>query len=887
MDSSDNASSCVRENTNPQEEDGRKQQHPKVKSFCSVRYGVAIMIHFCNLIITAQFASLSIAIVAMVNHTDQSNQSNVSTKRHPGAAADIGVPVYDWNPEIQGLLLSAILYGSVITTIPGGYFSGVLGGKKIAGLSLLLCSVLSLLTPLAADSGLPYLFLVRIVQGLSQGMNFSALAAFWPKWAPPLERTQLSTIGLSGTTMGNFIVVIAGGFLCESPGWPSIFYIFGGIGCIFSIIWFSLVYDDPREHPFVSDSEREYIISSLAEQASSPNWSLPFKAMMKTLAIWAIIIPNICRFWLTSNLTTSLPTLLDNMFDLNFEKNGFLSALPLITSWISMTVGSKIADFLLSKKILRLITVRKLFTFLGMFFPSLFTVAIPYVGSTTAITFMILASSASTLCFSGFIVNPLDFAPRYASFIISLGTTAMSISGIVSPFITGYFINQEVKVNPWEKSSVMDSLDNASSYVRENTNPQEEDGRKQQHPKVKSFCSVRYGVAIMIHFCNLIITAQFASLSIAIVAMVNHTDQSNQSNVSTKRHPGAAADIGVPVYDWNPEIQGLLLSAMLYGSFIATIPSGYFSGVLGGKKIAGLSLLLSSVLSLLTPLAANLGLPYLFLVRIVQGLSQGMNFSALAAFWPKWAPPLERTQLSTIGLSGTTMGNFIVVIGGGFLCKSPGWPSIFYIFGGIGCIFSIIWFSLVYDDPREHPFVSDSEREYIISSLAEQASSPNWSLPFKAMIKTLAIWAIIIPSICRFWLTSNLTTSLPTLLDNMFDLNFEENGFLSALPLIISWISMTLGSKIADFLLSKKILRLITVRKLFTFLGMFFPSLFTVLIPYVGSTTTVTFIILASSASTLCFSGFIVNPLDFAPRHSDKSWTYKEKQKQPLPSKTT
>ncbi|XP_020859018.1 putative small intestine urate exporter isoform X2 [Phascolarctos cinereus] len=790
MDSSDNASSCVRENTNPQEEDGRKQQHPKVKSFCSVRYGVAIMIHFCNLIITAQFASLSIAIVAMVNHTDQSNQSNVSTKRHPGAAADIGVPVYDWNPEIQGLLLSAILYGSVITTIPGGYFSGVLGGKKIAGLSLLLCSVLSLLTPLAADSGLPYLFLVRIVQGLSQGMNFSALAAFWPKWAPPLERTQLSTIGLSGTTMGNFIVVIAGGFLCESPGWPSIFYIFGGIGCIFSIIWFSLVYDDPREHPFVSDSEREYIISSLAEQASSPNWSLPFKAMMKTLAIWAIIIPNICRFWLTSNLTTSLPTLLDNMFDLNFEKNGFLSALPLITSWISMTVGSKIADFLLSKKILRLITVRKLFTFLGMFFPSLFTVAIPYVGSTTAITFMILASSASTLCFSGFIVNPLDFAPRYASFIISLGTTAMSISGIVSPFITGYFINQEVKVNPWEKSSVMDSLDNASSYVRENTNPQEEDGRKQQHPKVKSFCSVRYGVAIMIHFCNLIITAQFASLSIAIVAMVNHTDQSNQSNVSTKRHPGAAADIG------------------------------------------------------------------------------GMNFSALAAFWPKWAPPLERTQLSTIGLSGTTMGNFIVVIGGGFLCKSPGWPSIFYIFGGIGCIFSIIWFSLVYDDPREHPFVSDSEREYIISSLAEQASSPNWSLPFKAMIKTLAIWAIIIPSICRFWLTSNLTTSLPTLLDNMFDLNFEENGFLSALPLIISWISMTLGSKIADFLLSKKILRLITVRKLFTFLGMFFPSLFTVLIPYVGSTTTVTFIILASSASTLCFSGFIVNPLDFAPRYA-------------------
>nr|XP_020859074.1 sodium-dependent phosphate transport protein 1-like [Phascolarctos cinereus] len=168
-------------------------------------------------------------------------------------------------------------------------------------------------------------------------------------------------------------------------------------------------------------------------------------------------------------------------------------------------------------------------------------------------------------------------------------------------------------------------------------------GRKEAAaPKTKSFCSVRYGTANMIHFCNLVTTTQFASMNIAIIGMVNHTDQSNQSNVSTKRHPGAAADI------------------------------------------------------------------------------RGMNFSALPAFWPRWAPPLERTQLSTIGLSGTTMGNFIVVIGGGFLCESPGWPSIFYIFGGIGCVFSIIWFSVVHDDPMKHPFISDSEREYIISSLAEQ-----------------------------------------------------------------------------------------------------------------------------------------------------------------------
>ncbi|XP_072463224.1 probable small intestine urate exporter isoform X2 [Notamacropus eugenii] len=440
MDSLEGVSSEKRESTNPQEEEGKKQQHQQVKRFCSIRYAMAIMIHCCNLIIFTQISSLSIAIVAMVNHTSQSNQSNVSSEGYPGATPDTAVPVYEWSPEIQGLLLSATRYGALISTVPSGYFAGVLGGKKIAGFSMLICSILNLLIPLAADYGLPYLFVIRIVQGLLQGMNFSALSAFWPKWAPPLERTQLSTIGV---TLGSFIAILGGGFLCASPGWPSIFYIYGGIGCVYCIIWFSLAYDDPINHPLISDSEKEYITSSMTEQANAPSWSLPFKAMIKTMALWAILVGNVCRFWLISNLTTSLPTLLDNMFDFNFKKNGSLSALPLITSWVSMTLGGYIADFLLSKKILRLITVRKLFTFLGMFFPSLFTVLIPYVDSTTAIVFLILASSMSALCFSGFIINPLDIAPRYASFLMSLETGFMLISGLVSPVITGYFISQD------------------------------------------------------------------------------------------------------------------------------------------------------------------------------------------------------------------------------------------------------------------------------------------------------------------------------------------------------------------------------------------------------------------------------------------------------------
>ena len=63
-----------------------------------------------------------------------------------------------------------------------------------------------------------------------------------------------------------------GGFFCEwksfDGGWPSIFYIGGGIGLIFCLIWAFMVYDSPAEHPRISQREHLYIQKSLEGRKS-------------------------------------------------------------------------------------------------------------------------------------------------------------------------------------------------------------------------------------------------------------------------------------------------------------------------------------------------------------------------------------------------------------------------------------------------------------------------------------------------------------------------------------------------------------------------------------------------------------------------------------------
>uniref|UniRef100_A0A4X2K5B2 Major facilitator superfamily (MFS) profile domain-containing protein n=1 Tax=Vombatus ursinus TaxID=29139 RepID=A0A4X2K5B2_VOMUR len=443
----------------------KKTHIGKVPGFWSVRYGLAIIIHFCLFVTTSQNLSLSIAIVAMVNSTCQSNQTNISTEmcRALWNYAQ-RVPAYDWSPEIQGIILSSITYGQIITLTPSGYFAGVLGARKIFMIGLFISSVLSFLIPLAAAQGVAYIILTRTAQGLAQGMELGASPSFWVKWAPPLERSRISSITSSGTILGIFTVLLVGGFICQSLGWPYIFYIFGGIGCVCCVIWFSLVYDDPINHPYISESEKEYITFSLAGENSSPSWSLPVSAMIRSLPLWAIIITGFCRFWLVTNLTISLPLLINIMFDFDIKNNGILSALPSIAAWICITLGSQMADFLLSKKILSLVVVRKLFTVLGMLLPSVFITAVPYVSSITAITLLMLSMGISCLCYSGFMINSLDIAPRYASFLMGLGGVFTMIPGILSPTVTGYLIKQD-SVSGWKNVFLLSAAINLAGMI--------------------------------------------------------------------------------------------------------------------------------------------------------------------------------------------------------------------------------------------------------------------------------------------------------------------------------------------------------------------------------------------------------------------------------------
>uniref|UniRef100_M3YBH8 Solute carrier family 17 member 1 n=1 Tax=Mustela putorius furo TaxID=9669 RepID=M3YBH8_MUSPF len=414
-----------------------------VPNFCSFRYGLSLLLHFCNVIITAQRTCLSLTMVAMVNSTDAHGLANTTTGEHLDHSKN---PVYNWNPQIQGFIFSSIFYGALITQIPAGYLSEKYSIKKMIGFAFLLSSLLSLLMPMAAEGGEAFLLACRVAQGAAQGLISIAQHVVWVKWAPPLERGRLTSLSLSGILLGSFIVLLVTGFICQSLGWPMAFYIFGKSLSITSHFFFLTVFLNEAAPQQLYSSSKNIIHAKCHFQVSSRTQSLPIKAMIKSLPVWAIALGSFAFHWTNNIMVFYTPTFINSKLRVNIKENGLLSALPSLFAWSFGILAGHLTDFFLSRNILSNVSEAKTMRSMAVF-PILYIPNIIYKITYTIYTLNQFLSPVNiTLIFStGFtdFLIVLAFTPSYYGFLKGITTLIGMIGGLTSSTLCGVILNQD------------------------------------------------------------------------------------------------------------------------------------------------------------------------------------------------------------------------------------------------------------------------------------------------------------------------------------------------------------------------------------------------------------------------------------------------------------
>ena len=77
--------------------------------------------------------------------------------------------------QILGWILAAFFYGYVLPQIPGGLLAERIGGKWVFGVGVVMTSVLTLFTPLAAFTNVWFLVVVRVLEGFFEVIESASL----------------------------------------------------------------------------------------------------------------------------------------------------------------------------------------------------------------------------------------------------------------------------------------------------------------------------------------------------------------------------------------------------------------------------------------------------------------------------------------------------------------------------------------------------------------------------------------------------------------------------------------------------------------------------------------------------------------------------------------
>jgi len=403
--------------------DGKKSSFPK-------RYIVAIMIFLGICVQYALRVNLSVAIGAMCNnHTIEQNGFNIQKKAE-----------FDWSSKLQGTILGAFYYGYTAMQIPGGWLGQRFGGTRVFGICLGIASILTMLTPIAARTSVAALITLRVIEGLALGALFPCNHAIWSKWAPPSERTRLFTITVAGCPVGTILSMPLSGIMSRygfDGGWASVFYCFGAIGLLWFFVWQLAIHGSPSEHPTITPEEKDYIEESIAKLPAAKKGRVPWKSILTSSPVWAIITANFTADWGMYTILICLPKYFIEVLHFDLAKTGFLAALPYVVKAFVGPSGGVLVDWLIKNKMSVKNTRRCIFT-VGCTTASLFILITGYAGTPAlAVAFLTIGVGITGLNASGYAVNILDIAPQYAGVIMGVTNVFGASPGFISPQIVG------------------------------------------------------------------------------------------------------------------------------------------------------------------------------------------------------------------------------------------------------------------------------------------------------------------------------------------------------------------------------------------------------------------------------------------------------------------
>jgi ACS family D-galactonate transporter-like MFS transporter len=262
----------------------------------------------------------------------------------PSLSQDLGLTA-----TMMGLAFSAFSWSYALLQIPGGIFLDRFGTRVTYFIALVGWSALT--AAMGIVNNLAALIGTRIGVGTFEAPCFPANSRILASWFPQQERARANAIYSVGMYAGIGFFSVPLFYITQTFGWRGLFFLVGGIGVAFGLIWWQL-YRDPTQSRTVNSAELAYIEAGGGGEYKGAPTRFNWGQVGALLRHRQIIGASIGQFGGNSTLVfflTWFPTYLVTERGMSFIRAGIMASVPYIAASVGVLFGGFVSDALLKR----------------------------------------------------------------------------------------------------------------------------------------------------------------------------------------------------------------------------------------------------------------------------------------------------------------------------------------------------------------------------------------------------------------------------------------------------------------------------------------------------------------------------------------------------------
>ena len=280
-----------------------------------------------------------IGLATVINYIDRSTLGLM----WPSISKDLGM-----NKEDYAVILNAFMIAYAVGQSVSGKLFDKVGTRIGYVIAIGLWGVSSFMHSFA--KGIFSFGAFRVTLGLGEAGNWPGAVKSNAEWFPIKERAIAQGIFNSGASLGSVIAPPLVAALWAAFGWQTTFMIVGTFGILWLVPWLIINKKLPAEHPWITDGEKEYILSG--QSAADKNLSskaLSVKQILSHRESWAVLISRLFFepiWWL---FVGWMPIYLAEVYGFNVKEIGFFAWVPYVGAAVGSIYGGYFAGRLISK----------------------------------------------------------------------------------------------------------------------------------------------------------------------------------------------------------------------------------------------------------------------------------------------------------------------------------------------------------------------------------------------------------------------------------------------------------------------------------------------------------------------------------------------------------